>query len=81
MRSEIIEIWKKTGKTIVFVTHEVDEALELADRVVVLSVKPTRVLETVSLSMPRPRNLASPEMNSARMRLTHLLGVPEQAEE
>ncbi|MDT2021284.1 ABC transporter ATP-binding protein [Methylocella sp. CPCC 101449] len=81
MRSEIIEIWKKTGKTIVFVTHEVDEALELADRVVVLSVKPTRVLETVSLSMPRPRNLASPEMNAARMRLTRLLGVPEQAEE
>lgn len=81
MRSEIIEIWKKTGKTIVFVTHEVDEALELADRIVVLSVKPTSVLETVSLTMPRPRDLNAPEMNAARNRLTQLLGVPEHGEE
>jgi len=81
MRAEIVEIWKKTGKTIVFVTHEIDEALELADRVVVLSAKPTRVLETVSLTAPRPRNLASPELNAARGKLSQLLGLSGHYEE
>jgi NitT/TauT family transport system ATP-binding protein len=81
MRAEIVEIWKKTGKTIVFVTHEIDEALELADRVVVLSVKPTRVLETVPIMAPRPRNPGSPELNAARARLSHLLGLSGHQEE
>ena len=77
MRSEIIEIWKKTGKTIVFVTHEIDEALELADRIVVLSAKPTRMLETVDLKAPRPRDPNSAELQAARIRLKRLLGVPD----
>ena len=76
MRMEIIDIWKQTGKTIVFVTHEIDEALELADRIVVLSAKPTRLLETVSLKEPRPRNSNSAELQAARSRLKRLLGVP-----
>jgi NitT/TauT family transport system ATP-binding protein len=77
MRTEIIDIWKKTGKTIVFVTHEIDEALELADRIVVLSVKPTRLLETVSLEAPRPRDPNTPELQAARNRLKRLLGVSD----
>lgn len=77
MRSEIIEIWKKTEKTIVFVTHEIDEALELADRIVVLSAKPTRMLETVALTAPRPRDLNAPEIQAARNKLKRLLGVPD----
>ena len=80
MRSEIIEIWKKTGKTIVFVTHEIDEALELADRIVVLSAKPTRMLETVSLTSARPRDPNSVELRGARERLKQLLGVSDGEE-
>jgi ABC-type nitrate/sulfonate/bicarbonate transport system ATPase subunit len=80
MRMEIIEIWKKTGKTIVFVTHEIDEALELADRIVVLSAKPTRMLETVELKTPRPRDPNSAELQAARNRLKHLLGVSDGEE-
>jgi NitT/TauT family transport system ATP-binding protein len=57
MRTEIIDIWRKTKKTIVFVTHDVDEALLLADRILVFSNKPTRVLSSIDIDEPRPRNL------------------------
>jgi NitT/TauT family transport system ATP-binding protein len=59
MRHELVEIWQRTGKTIVFVTHDVDEALELADRIVLLSPKPTRVVETMTVAAARPRAIAS----------------------
>lgn len=70
MRAEIVSIWQRTGKTIVFVTHDVDEALVLADRVLLLSGKPTRVLETLGIDESRPRDLdASPELRAHRDRL------------
>jgi NitT/TauT family transport system ATP-binding protein len=59
MRYELVEIWQRTGKTIVFVTHDVDEALELADRIVLLSPKPTRVVETMTVADARPRAIGS----------------------
>jgi NitT/TauT family transport system ATP-binding protein len=80
MRSEIIEIWQRTGKTIVFVTHEIDEALELADRIVVLSAKPTRMLKTIDLKLVRPRDLNSAALRAARTELKQLLGVIESEE-
>jgi NitT/TauT family transport system ATP-binding protein len=80
MRMEIIDIWKKTGKTIVFVTHEIDEALELADRIVVLSAKPTRMLETLHITTPRPRDPNSAEIQTARAKLRRLLGVSDSDE-
>jgi len=55
MRDEIVAIWQQTGKTIVFVTHDVDEALTLADRILLLSKKPTRVIEQIILTTQRPR--------------------------
>jgi NitT/TauT family transport system ATP-binding protein len=57
LRAELISIWQRTRKTIVFVTHDVDEALVLADQIIVLSSKPTRVIDTVNLSEPRPRRV------------------------
>ena len=70
MRSEIVSIWQRTGKAIVFVTHDVDEALVLADRILLLSGKPTRVLETIEVADPRPRDLdASPTLRTHRDRL------------
>jgi ABC-type nitrate/sulfonate/bicarbonate transport system ATPase subunit len=80
MRSEIIEIWQRTGKTIVFVTHEIEEALELADRTVVLSAKPTRTLRTIDLKTARPRDLNSAALRAARTELKQLLGVVESEE-
>ena len=70
MRSEIVSIWRRTRKTIVFVTHDVDEALVLADRVLLFSGKPTRMLETIDVTEPRPRDLdASPALRAHRDRL------------
>ena len=57
LREETIQIWQATAKTIVFVTHDIDEALVLADRILLLSNKPTRVLEEIRLNDPRPRSM------------------------
>lgn len=57
LRDEVIRIWGSTGTTILFVTHDLDEALYLADRVIIISNKPTRVLRTIELGLARPRDL------------------------
>jgi NitT/TauT family transport system ATP-binding protein len=77
MRQEIVDIWRKTGKTIIFVTHEIEEAIELADRIIVLSPKPTTVLSVVGIDEPRPRNLHSEKLEAVRQRLRQLIGVEE----
>ena len=59
LRGEIERIWLETGCTIVFVTHDIDEAITLADRIVLLSNKPTRVLETLDVPAARPRRLSA----------------------
>ena len=80
MRSEIIDIWRNTGKTIIFVTHDVDEALLLADRIILLSNKPTRVLQTITIAEPRPRELEqSTVLRQDRSRLQHWFQQLEEA--
>jgi NitT/TauT family transport system ATP-binding protein len=59
LRNELLRIWEKTGKTIIFVTHDLEEALYLADSVVVFSTKPTRIERIITLDRPRPRNMES----------------------
>jgi NitT/TauT family transport system ATP-binding protein len=80
MRSEIVDIWRKSGKTIVFVTHEVDEAVELADRIVVLSRKPGGVREVIEVAAERPRGGGDGEVRAVRARLEELLGEEEMNE-
>ena len=78
MRAEMERIWLETGKTVVFVTHDVEEALQLADRVVVFSNKPTRILATIALTGQRPRSLADPVLDSHRQQLLALFRSIEQ---
>jgi NitT/TauT family transport system ATP-binding protein len=80
MRYELVEIWQRTGKTIVFVTHDVDEALELADRIVLLSPKPTRVVETMTVADARPRALGA-SANLAALHSRILAGFHDVAVE
>jgi NitT/TauT family transport system ATP-binding protein len=57
MQEELTRLWERTGKTIVFVTHDIEEAVYLGDRVVVLTARPARIREEVAIALPRPRDL------------------------
>ena len=57
MQEEVTRLWERTRKTIVFVTHDIDEAVYLGDRIVVLTARPGRIKEEVKIDLPRPRSL------------------------
>jgi NitT/TauT family transport system ATP-binding protein len=57
MQLELLKIWRQTGKTSIFITHDIGEAIYLADRVVVFSARPGRVKTTVDIGLERPREL------------------------
>ena len=75
MRAELLRIWQQERPTILFVTHDVDEALQLAERIVVMSPRPGRISEIVPVNLPHPRDFGSPEYGRAKNRLFELLGV------
>ncbi|MFC4542809.1 ABC transporter ATP-binding protein [Halosolutus amylolyticus] len=58
LQTELLDIWGQTGKTVLFVTHDVEEAVKLADRIVVMADDPGRVREIVEVDLPRPRSRA-----------------------
>jgi NitT/TauT family transport system ATP-binding protein len=58
MQTELMRIWEKGRKTVLFVTHQIDEAVFLSDRVLVLARRPGRIQENVEITLPRPRTLA-----------------------
>lgn len=79
LRAQIVELWQETRKTILFVTHDIDEALYLADRIIVLSKKPAVVRDIVTVSAARPRD---PEHDAELKRLrNHLIEVFRSIEE
>lgn len=59
MRGELLRIWEAERKTIVFVTHDIDEAVQLADRVVVMSARPATIQQIVNIDIPHPRDISS----------------------
>ena len=76
MGSELLKVWEQDRKTVLFVTHGIDEAIYLADRVIVISKGPGRVLETIEVGLPRPRTMdvrKSPEYVALRDRISRLL--------
>jgi NitT/TauT family transport system ATP-binding protein len=76
MQSYLIQIWRQVDVTIVFVTHDLDEAVFLADRIVVMGAHPGRILETVEVPVPRPREIAhfeSPLFLATRKHLEKLI--------
>lgn len=73
MQREILDIWQKTHKTILFVTHDIDEAVIMADRIVVMAQRPTFVLEIEEIKLARPRLREDPEIGKVARRLSTLL--------
>jgi NitT/TauT family transport system ATP-binding protein len=69
MQSELLRIWQEERKTVVFVTHSVDEAIYLADRIVIMSARPGRIKDIIDIPLPRPRNRTSSEVNLIRDRI------------
>jgi ABC-type nitrate/sulfonate/bicarbonate transport system ATPase subunit len=60
MRHELAEIFNERPRTVILVTHDIEEAAQLADRIVVLSERPARIINVVPIHLPRPRNLTHP---------------------
>ena len=73
LQEELIEIWQSTKLTVIFVTHSVEEAVLLADRVLVMTASPGRIDYQVTVGLPRPRDVSSPEFNELRREVTRRL--------
>jgi len=63
MQAELLKMWRQTRKTVIFVTHQIEEAVYLSDRVVVFSARPAKIREIVKIALPRPRSLAIKRSN------------------
>ena len=77
MQIELLRLFSKTRKTIVFVTHSVDEALKLADRILVIGNKPGRLLLDITVPVSRPRDFNSPALFSVRNKILDKLADPD----
>jgi NitT/TauT family transport system ATP-binding protein len=81
LHQELQRIWAETGKTILFVTHNVREAVCLANRVLLMTARPGRIKDTLPVSLPRPRSVSDPALAEvAQAALKHLREEIEQAE-
>jgi len=70
LEDEVIRLWEKIGSTVVFITHNIEEAVYLAERVLILSNKPARIKEELLVDLPRPRKFTSPEFIKIRAHIT-----------
>lgn len=70
LEDEVIRLWKEWESTVVFITHNIEEAVYLAERILILSNKPTRIKEEVVVDLPRPRDVTDPKFIEIRKYVT-----------
>jgi NitT/TauT family transport system ATP-binding protein len=76
MQMELLQIWERTNKTVLFVTHSIEEAAYLSDRVIVMTARPGRTKNIVKIDLPRPRDYEmrlTPEFNEIKSRIWEVL--------
>jgi NitT/TauT family transport system ATP-binding protein len=78
LQDELLRIWMEFKKTIIFVTHSIEESIYLADRIVVMTYRPGKIKKDVSVAMPHPRDPSSAEFNDLKKELS-LLVMEEQS--
>jgi len=77
MQIEIVRIWEEMKRTVVFVTNNIEEAVFLAERIIIFSKLPAKIRGEVRVDLPRPRDNISPEFLSIRSHISELCGVTE----
>jgi NitT/TauT family transport system ATP-binding protein len=75
LRFELTQIWQRERKTVLFVTHDVEEAVQLSDRVVVMGKRPSRIRDIVAVEAARPRDLDDPACRVLRDRIFRVMGL------
>lgn len=73
LEDELVKLWQTLKATVIFVTHNIEEAVYVAERILVLSNKPTRIKAEVKVDLPRPRNLIDPAFVAIRKEVTELI--------
>jgi NitT/TauT family transport system ATP-binding protein len=77
LQAELVRIWEETGKTVVYITHSIDEALLLGDRAVVMTAQPGRIKEIIDIAFPHPRDVmelsATPEFGALKLAIWRIL--------
>lgn len=73
LEDELIKLWQQTGTTVIFITHNIEEAVYLSQRILVLSNKPTGIKKEIDNTLPRPRNVTDLEFNKLRDEVTDLI--------
>ncbi len=77
LQDELLDIWRRTQLTVIFVTHAIEEAILLSDRVVAMAAGPGRIVADTRIDLPRPRDVSSPEFNALRRDLNLQLHPPD----
>ena len=73
MQQELLAVWQRNQRSVIFITHNIEEAIFLGDRVMVMTPRPGRIKSIVPIDLPRPREVSSTEFNEYRRKVTHLL--------
>ncbi len=73
LEDELVKLWKRTGTTVLFITHNIEESVYLGEKILVLTNKPTKVKKFIQNDLPRPRDIASPEFVRIREEVTQLI--------
>lgn len=73
LEDELIKLWQKTQTTVLFITHNIEEAVYLSEKILVLTNKPTKIKKIIDNHLPRPRNVVDPEFIKLRNEVTELI--------